>query len=176
MIKNERGISFVGIIIIIVFGIALITAIGNTYWHKEASSTVQDSGSSIFQSIKEPRSTYIPKCKNIDFVTLARNPNQYKGQNFTFTGEVIQTMDGYNNNVEIRMNITPELIFGETYYKDTIYVTYQYENSYESRILEGDIVTIYGECEGLHSYISITNTQITLPKIAAKYIDIKSHK
>lgn len=74
------------------------------------------------------------------------------------------------------VNITEKNYYylNETYYKDTIMVHYQYSNSYESKILEDDIITIYGQSVGLVSYESIVGSQVTIPAIDALYIDIKN--
>lgn len=178
MKKNEKGISLISLIIIIIVVVVFIFAFGSSIDNKSEIETGVGTNSSILHTtkIKENRSTYIPKCTTIDYITLARNPNQYKGKDFTFTGEVIQVMDGYNNNIELRVNVTPKRYeyINETYYENTIYATYQYSSSSESRILEDDIITLYGRCEGLYSYISVMGAQVTLPSITAMYIDIRT--
>lgn len=40
------------------------------------------------------------------------------------------------------------------------------------RILEGDIITIWGECDGLYSYESVLGSKVSLPKIDVKYYSI----
>lgn len=166
-LKNEKGISILVLcIIIIILAVLIIIVFGG--------SNNNDSG--ITSSIsKEDRSTYIPKCTTIDYTSLARNPNQYKGNNFTFTGEVIQVMND-GNNVTLRVNVTPKRyeFLNETYYEDTILVTYKYSSSAESRILEDDIITIYGQSMGTYTYESIVGASVTVPAVNALYIDILS--
>ena len=53
---------------------------------------------------------------------------------------------------------------------DTIYVDYEYKDENESKILEDDIITLYGEFIGEKSYTSVLGAKITLPHINAKYI------
>ena len=62
----------------------------------------------------------------------------------------------------------------ETYYEDTILVKYKYSSSSESRILEDDIITLYGKSMGTYTYESVLGSPITVPYIDAMYIDIKS--
>ncbi len=165
-LRNQKGISLVAIIIIIVVVIFFIAMM---------SGGSNNGGSSSYITNKEDRSTYIAKCKTIAYDTLARNPDQYKGNDYTFTGEVIQVLEGSNNTVDLRVNVTRNdyTYSDDYYYSDTIYVTYQYSNSNESRILEDDIITFYGSFAGIYSYESVMGSQVSIPMINAMYIDIK---
>lgn len=162
--RNQKGISLIKLIIIIaVILFVLFLLFGGSSDNSNPSSSIT----------KEDRATYIAKCSNIDYDSLARNPNQYKGQNFVFTGEVIQVIED-NNELTLRVNITPKKYeySNETYYEDTILVAYEYSNSSESRILEDDIITIYGQSIGTYTYESVFGSPITVPAVAAMYIDI----
>ena len=170
--KNEKGITVMKLIIIIVIIIvALICLFGGDSKDTNKSKDSVPSSSTI---TKEDRSTYVGKCKSIDYTSLARNPNQYKGQDFVFTGKVIQVMED-NNDLTLRVNITPKKYeySDETYYEDTILVSYQYSSSYESKILEDDIITIYGQSVGTYTYQAVMGNSVTVPAINAMYIDIK---
>lgn len=108
-------------------------------------------------------------CKKYTFKEVARNPDKYKGKKMKFTGEVIQVSEGWYNSVDIRLNVTKNE-YG--WYEDTIYGTYTYKEG-EGKILEDDIVTIYGTCDGDYTYTSIMGASVTLPKIDIEYITIK---
>ena len=58
------------------------------------------------------------------------------------------------------------------YYEDTIMAGYEYADDYEDRILEGDIITIYGELYGTVTYTSVLGNEITIPAIKTMYLDI----
>ena len=73
--------------------------------------------------------------------------------------------------VSLRVNITEYGTYS-TYYKDTIYVTYIPEDG-EDKILEDDIITIWGTSEGDYSYTSVMGSTITLPHIYAEYLEIE---
>lgn len=164
-LKKEKGISLITLIIIIaVILFLLFLLFGGSSDNSSPSSSIT----------KEDRSTYIAKCTTINYNSLARNPTQYKGQNFVFTGEVIQVLND-NNNVTLRVNVTPKRYeyLNETYYEDTILVAYKYSSSAESRILEDDIITIYGQSMGTYTYESVFGSPVTVPSIMAMYIDIK---
>lgn len=109
------------------------------------------------------------ECKVYTFEELARNPDNIKGSKVKLTGEVVQAMYG-SVGVDLRVNITKEGSYS-TYYTDTVYVTY-YPGEGEDKILEDDIITIWGTAFGDTSYISTLGVTITLPYISAKYITI----
>ena len=73
----------------------------------------------------------------------------------------------------LRVNVTLQGSAYYSYYTDTIYVVY--DNSDEisvSKILEDDIIEIWGIAEGDYSYTSIFGSKITLPSVVAKYIKV----
>ena len=114
------------------------------------------------------KKAYCNSCKTYTYKEIARNPDSVKGERAKFTGKVIQVLED-GSSVVLRVNITAK----KYYYDDTIYVKYTRKSDDEDRILEDDIVNIYGTLSGLESYTSITNQTITLPKVYAEYIDIK---
>lgn len=108
-------------------------------------------------------------CKTYTFKEMARKPDDFKGTNVKLTGEVVQAMYG-SYSTELRVNITKQGSYS-TYYTDTVYVTY-YPKEGEGKILEDDIITIWGTSFGDTSYTSTLGATITLPYISAKYIQI----
>lgn len=93
-------------------------------------------------------------------------PDDYYLTKAKYTGEIVQVLEG-DDYVELRVNITK----GTYSYSDTIYVIYSVGDDY-SRLLEDDIVDIYGYNMGLTSYTSIFGATITLPLVYAQYIDL----
>lgn len=96
---------------------------------------------------------------------LARNPKDYKGKKVVFTGKVVQVLES-GNKVQYRVNVTQN----DYGYEDTIYVFYTRSND-ESRILEDDLVTLWGVSDGLFTYTSTIGGQITIPQINAVAIE-----
>lgn len=116
------------------------------------------------QQIEQEKQEFKDSCNTYTYEQLARNPAEMIGTRVKLVGEVIQTMyDG--NIVQLRVNITKE----NGYYSDTVYVRCIIEGD---RILEDDIITIYGTAMGEVSYTSILGAEITLPYIEAEYVDI----
>lgn len=99
---------------------------------------------------------------------MARNPEKFKGTNVKLTGEVVQVIY-VTYSVDLRVNITKKRSYS-TYYTDTVYITYTPKEG-EDKILEKDIITIYGTSQGDYSYTSAIGAPITLPLIYGKYIE-----
>ncbi len=117
-------------------------------------------------SAEEIEAQYKESCTAYDYNTIARDPDKYKFTYGKYTGEIIQVVEN-GKDLTLRVNITK----GRYVYTDTIYVLYT-QNSGAPRLLEDDIITIYGMNMGTVSYESIFGATITLPCVYAQYIDI----
>lgn len=111
---------------------------------------------------------YIVTCIELPYEDVARNPNKYIDTNAVFTGKVVQVQEN-NNNIMFRVDVTKNA-YG--IWSNTIYVDYRRKTENESRILENDIITIYGKMNGIKNYTSVMGNQISIPHIIAEYIDI----
>ena len=90
-----------------------------------------------------------------------------------FTGEVIQVQEsdsifGDTTQVDLRINVTKDE-YG--LWNDTILATVELPEDAD-KILEDDIITIWGECEGDYTYESVLGSNITLPLINVEYFEI----
>lgn len=119
---------------------------------------------------KLSESEFKAQCSTIEFNTISRNPDKYKGKKYKFTGEVIQVSESSFLGMtfcDLRINVTQ----GEYGWEDTIYATVTL-NEGEDRILEDDIITIWGTCDGNYTYTSVMGASISLPKIDVEYFKI----
>lgn len=119
-------------------------------------------------------SDFKDSCESIDFETLSRNPGKYKGNNYKFTGEVIQVQESsWSDTVDLRINITKEEFeyIDDVMWTDTIYATVEIPDG-EDKILEDDILTFWGTCEGEYTYETVLGNSVTLPKISIKYYEL----
>jgi hypothetical protein len=114
---------------------------------------------------EEIEANYKAKCQTYTYEEIARDPDTYKMTYGKYTGKVVQVMED-GNDIILRVNITAT----KYSYTDTIYVYYTKEDG-DSRILEDDIITIYGMNYGLYSYESVLGATITVPLVFAEYID-----
>lgn len=114
-------------------------------------------------------------CKTLSFKDLSRNPDKHKGEKLKYTGKVIQVQEDEhwlddNTTVDLRINVTKDE-YG--LWDDTIFATVELPKNAD-RILEDDIITIWGECDGKYSYTSVLGSDVTLPKINIEYYSVKS--
>lgn len=125
-------------------------------------------------SAKEIKEAYKAKCKKYSYSKIARNPKEYEGKYAKFTGEVVQVMQeeylGFMIYV-LRVNVTKKGSYYK-YYTDTVYVSYT-AGADDARILEDDIITMYGKLDGEKTYETVMGNSVTIPKFVAEYIDIK---
>lgn len=121
------------------------------------------------KSAKQKEKEFKNSCKTYTYESLARNPDKIKGTNVKITGEVVQALYD-ENSVDLRINITKEGTYS-TYYTDTVYVVY-YPEEGEDKILEDDIITVWGTSQGDYTYTSTIGASVTLPLIYGKYITI----
>lgn len=96
----------------------------------------------------------------ITYDQIARTPDNYKEKKVKFTGRVVQVIE---NSDEITLRIATKKSYG-SYYDDIILVYYS-PSLITSRILEDDIITIYGVSKGLYTYESTLGGAITVPLI-----------
>ena len=104
---------------------------------------------------------YKEQCISISYDDLARNPDDYKYDYVYLSGEVIQVQE---NEGEVIFLIDVEQ-------GDTAIAFYTYKEG-ESRVLEGDQITIYGIYEGLYTYTSVLGVEITVPNIFTRHIEV----
>jgi len=98
----------------------------------------------------------------ITFNDLARTPDDYIGEKVKFSGKVLQVMEGNGLN-QLRFAVDSD-------YDKVIYLEYD-TSLVSSRILEDDIITIYGVSYGLYTYKSTMGKSITLPVVSVDKID-----
>lgn len=116
---------------------------------------------------EEIKSDYISKCSKYSYKEISRNPDNYKGKYAALKGEVIQVIED-GNTYTLRVDITKN----KYYWSDTILVTYTKIDKSEPRILEDDIVNMYGMLGGTYTYETVMGSKLTVPILYAKYIDI----
>lgn len=125
----------------------------------------------LSEAEKEP--LFKAACKTYSYKEIARQPDAYKGNYAKFKGEVIQVTQSESQGYLVyilRVNVTKQGSYS-TYYTDTVFVTYVTSPN-ASRILDDDIITMYGVLEGEKTYTSVLGSSITIPAFTAKYIDI----
>lgn len=118
-------------------------------------------------SAEELKDQYAKKCETYTYEQIARDPEKYRGKYAKLTGEVFQVMEG-GDDYTLLVNITKQNYFQD----DSVYVAYTKHTSDESRILEDDVVTMYGELSGTYTYETVMGAEVTIPLLLAEYIDV----
>ena len=98
----------------------------------------------------------------ITYNQLARTPADYIAEKVKFRGKVIQVMEG-DGTIQIRLAVNSDY--------DTILLGEFDSSITSSRILEDDVITIYGTSAGIISYQSTLGGTISIPGVMVEKID-----
>ena len=104
---------------------------------------------------------YKDLCEHLDHEDILREPDAYDGKYCIVDGTVDQIIEGWFGSFTIFVVDEVGNKWG---------CTYSYDEG-ESRVLEGDNVTMYGKCQGTSNTETVLGEQVTLPHVDAKYID-----
>lgn len=154
--EKKKGLAIAGLVIGIVW--VLIGAI--------FVSTMSAPDSSISEESKNmSESDFKSSCKNIKYDDLFRNIKEYDGEKVHVKGKINQVVsDGEKESIYMVAITKGEY---ETW-TDIVYVVLDRSN-YKDKLLEGDIVDFYGECNGTKTYTTVLGAGNEVPKISALY-------
>ena len=159
--KKKQGAgclnTLVGIVLVLLIGGFLLSRCSS---FQEGYKDAKENSKISSEASKYSEEDYKKACRAITYEEIARDKNALDGEKVTFTGEVVQVSDKI-----YRVDIT-KTDYG---YTDTIAFDID-KDKLDKNILEGDIVTVWGESKGFYTYTSILNQEITLPLIRAIYI------
>lgn len=100
-------------------------------------------------------------CESLNYEDILRNPDENNGKNCVVSGTVDQIIEGWFDSFTIFVTDSAGNKWGCVYsYKDG-----------ESRLLEGDGVTMYGTCKGTENTKTLLGQQVTLPRVDVEYIN-----
>ncbi len=150
--KHKRPIKTLLTIVLVFFALLVVIS-------------VFGSGSGDVKQPDLSKEDYISQCAAVSYEEVARNPDSFKGQLVTFKGKVIQVMDGSTLTLRINQENSED-----QWASDTWYVRYKPAEG-ESRILEGDELTVYGICNGTISYTAVLGNKITVPSLSMAYYE-----
>lgn len=175
MQKKQRIKKRNTIIIVLVAFVALIILAEGAFGRLNGNTTsksTQSKGSAASKLVVDELTTkanYIEKCETIDYKTLARNPDNYKGKTYKFSGKVFNVNEPglFSGESIILVNVT---CTNEDFslWEDTISMTIVIPKG-ANRIIEDDIIEFYGECKGLKTYTTVLGANISVPEIEVKY-------
>lgn len=108
---------------------------------------------------------YEASCNVISFQELNSNLNNYNGQHFKFTGQIVQINE---NNGVTNIVLAVTQVNGGWSPTDLIYVTYNTKTTFNI----GDVIIVYGDVSGSYNYISVSLGELKIPQITARYIEL----
>lgn len=103
--------------------------------------------------------------QNIKYDELMRNNSKYIGKIAYYRGKIVQVVEAGGDSYVLRVDTKSNEYLG--YLGDTIWANYQ-----GSRLLENDIVDIWGKVIGLKTYSALLGNQVTIPEIDTYAVQI----
>lgn len=118
-----------------------------------------------------PRATATPRlsaaeiksqAKTVSYDALARNTESYQGSIVYYRGEVAQVQESGGSRAVLRVNVTRD----GRWWSDTVWVNYTGE-----RLLNDDIIDLWGTVKGRRTYRAVLGNSITIPEIDALLVE-----
>jgi len=146
-LRNKVGIIIAAVVAVILIGLMVFNFV-----YADAPLT----GNALTE--------YEASCISVGYQELSTNIGKYNGKHVKFTGKIV-SINPNNGKTQIVLSVTP--VNGGWSTSDLLFITYNTQTQFKS----GDIVTVYGDVAGTYNYVSISNGQLTIPKITARYIE-----
>jgi len=126
----------------------------------------------------QKRAKYKASCKAISYKKLNRDADLLVGKKYRIVGQVMQIQDAGPGNywpgfgdieprTQMLVSMTNE---GYGFWTDNIAVVY---DGRLAEVYEDDVIAVWGECLGQHSYESVAGYNITVPALRAEYVGTK---
>lgn len=101
-------------------------------------------------------------CESYSYENILRNPDSYKKKYVVLSGSVDQTVEGI-------MDLYTTLYITDDYGQKWDCTIYYKEG--QSRVLEGDYVTVYGILNGTSTSTTVLGKQVTMPSVQIEYVE-----
>lgn len=136
----------------------------------KASASTASSVASVAPEISED--DYKAECQTVDYKELCRYPEKYEGTKIVVKVKVSQIIDAnFSGSEKAWRTYTDNSGYG--FYADDEYYMLDKRGGDAVKILEDDIITVYGEFTGLEEITrALTSTTDELPSIEVKYADL----
>jgi RNA polymerase subunit RPABC4/transcription elongation factor Spt4 len=136
----------------------------------KASASTASSAASVAPEISED--DYKAECQTVDYKELCRYPEKYEGTKIVVKVKVSQIIDAnFSGSEKAWRTYTDNSGYG--FYADDEYYMLDKRGGDAVKILEDDIITVYGEFTGLEKITrALTSTTDELPRIEVKYADL----
>ncbi len=136
----------------------------------KASASTASSVASVVPEISED--DYKAECQSVDYKELCRYPEKYEGTKVVVKVKVSQIIDAnFSGSEKAWRTYTDNSGYG--FYADDEYYMLDKRGGDAVKILDDDIITVYGEFTGLEKITrALTSTTDELPRIEVKYTDL----
>lgn len=136
----------------------------------KASASAASSVASVVPEINED--DYKAECQTVDYKELCRYPEKYEGTKIVVKVKVSQIIDAnFSGSEKAWRTYTDTSGYG--FYADDEYYMLDKRGGDAVKILDDDIITVYGEFTGLEKITrALTSTTDELPCIEVKYADL----
>ncbi len=136
----------------------------------KASTSTASSVASVVPEISED--DYKAECQTVDYKELCRYPEKYEGTKIVVKVKVSQIIDAnFSGSEKAWRTYTDNSGYG--FYADDEYYMLDKRGGDAVKILDDDIITVYGEFTGLEKITrALTSTTDELPRIEVKYADL----
>lgn len=136
----------------------------------KASASTASSVASVAPEISED--DYKAECQTVDYKDLCRYPEKYEGTKIVVKVKVSQIIDAnFSGSEKAWRTYTDNSGYG--FYADDEYYMLDKRGGDAVKILDDDIITVYGEFTGLEKITrALTSTTDELPRIEVKYADL----
>ena len=158
--NRHQILSVLILIAVIIVTPSVVSEIINFSDTSIKTNSIGQSGKQSALSLEEVKNKAID---NVGYDELLRNNEKYVGKVVYYKGEVNQVSESWGDNYVLRIFVTKN----DYFWDDDIYVNYAGE-----RILEDDIVEIWGEVKGIKKYTTVLGAVRSIPEIDALYIKV----
>lgn len=136
----------------------------------KASASTAPSVASVAPEISED--DYKAECQTVDYKELCRYPEKYESTKITVKVKVSQIIDAnFSGSEKAWRTYTDNSGYG--FYADDEYYMLDKRGGDVVKILNDDIIVVYGEFTGLEKITrALTSTTDELPRIEVKYADL----
>jgi RNA polymerase subunit RPABC4/transcription elongation factor Spt4 len=136
----------------------------------KASASTASSVASVVPEISED--DYKAECQTVDYKELCRYPEKYEGTKIVVKVKVSQIIDAnFSGSEKAWRTYTDNSGYG--FYADDEYYMLDKRGGDAVKILDDDIIVVYGEFTGLEKITrALTSTTDELPRIEVKYADL----
>lgn len=173
--KKSGGLKGCALIFVvfIIFCVIVGSCVANQSNSSKGSTSLNRTNAS--QVSYETESEYKASCNSsYDYNSIERRPSDYTGKRAVFQCVVNQVIEN-GSTLDLMVGVPKDwnnwtVLSGR--YDNVFHVTYKKKSSNEDRILEDDVIRMYGELNNTITYETVLHAQRTVPDFKAEYIEI----